>query len=273
MLSRMATLLNSYLMYKALISGALIGIANLIPGISGATIAVMTNQYKRIMNECDQIISGQFKAIDYRYLCAIIGSAVMGIVLFSRPLHYVMLHYEEVALWAISGLVLGSIKAVKIAHPPIPFKVQLKHPLFGIGVGSLIALIIMDANGYNMSGQASHAALFVSGMLAMIAMLIPGISGSMLLIILGTYTTVLGGIKIMSISILLPFIVGVIVGGIGAVKGVQWALRNNSVECQALASGLLMGSVIFMINKAGGLWGSSWAGVGLFLQWQYGLGW
>ena len=131
----------------------------------------------------------------------------------------------------------------------------------------------MDANGYNMSGQASHAALFVSGMLAMIAMLIPGISGSMLLIILGTYTTVLGGIKIMSISILLPFIVGVIVGGIGAVKGVQWALRNNPVECQALASGLLMGSVIFMINKAGGLWGSSWAGVGLFLQWEYGLGW
>ena len=47
----------------------------------------------------------------------------------------------------------------------------------------------------------------------------------MLLIILGTYTTVLGGIKIMSISILLPFIVGVIVGGIGAVKGVQGAKK------------------------------------------------
>ena len=103
-------IIEFYLMYKALISGALIGIANLIPGISGATIAVMTNQYKRIMNECDQIISGQFKAIDYRYLCAIIGSAVMGIVLFSRPLHYVMLHYEEVALWAISGLVWVQLK-------------------------------------------------------------------------------------------------------------------------------------------------------------------
>ena len=69
-------------MFKILMSGMLIGIANIIPGISGATLAVITNQYQRIMDNCGKITELHFKAIEWLYLLGIGMAAIIGIYLF-----------------------------------------------------------------------------------------------------------------------------------------------------------------------------------------------
>ena len=95
------------LMYKVAACGMLIGIANLIPGVSGATMAVITNQYKKIIDECDKIMMGQFATVSFGYLLGIGLGALIGIVALSNPLHYIMIHHEALALYAIAGGYLG----------------------------------------------------------------------------------------------------------------------------------------------------------------------
>jgi putative membrane protein len=249
-------------MFKPLLAGICIGLANLVPGISGASVAVITNQYARIMSQCDAILNRQFKSLDVGYLIGIIGGAVLGLLIFSNPLYFIMIHYEAVALMAIGGLVFGSIKAVKIAAQPKPLVSQLMHPLFIAGVAVLIACITLNGNhGAVVSTEVPVLVLFFSGLVAMVAMLIPGISGSLFLVVMGVYTPILNGIKTMSLSIFLPFALGAAVGGIGTVKLVQWALKNKPHDCQGLVSGLLVGSVVFMIVSAGNI---GWLGFGIF---------
>ncbi len=249
-------------MFKPLLAGICIGLANLVPGISGASVAVITNQYARIMSQCDAILNRQFKSLDLYYLFVVAGAAILGIFIFSKPIHYTMVYYENLALMAIGGLVFGSIKAVKIAAHPQPLVSQLMHPLFIAGVAVLIACITLNGNhGAAVSTEVPVYVLFFSGVVAMVAMLIPGISGSLFLVVMGVYTPILNGIKIMSLSILVPFGLGAAVGGIGTVKLVQWALKNKPHDCQALVSGLLVGSVVFMIVSSGNI---GWLGIGVF---------
>ena len=75
-------------MFKVILSGILIGIANIIPGVSGATLAVLTNQYNKIMTVCSNCISFKIKQVDWLYLFVIIGAAIGGIYLFSWPLDH-----------------------------------------------------------------------------------------------------------------------------------------------------------------------------------------
>ena len=248
-------------MFKPLLAGICIGLANLVPGISGASVAVITNQYARIMSQCDAVLNRQFNSLDIGYLIRVIGAAVVGFLIFANPLYFIMIHYEAVALMAIGGLVFGSINSVKIAPNPKPLVIQIVHPLFVAGVAVLIACITLNGNHGAVSSEVPVVVLFFSGLVAMVAMLIPGISGSLFLVVMGVYTPILNGIKTMSLSILLPFALGAAVGGIGTVKLVQWALKNKPHDCQALVSGLLVGSVVFMIVSSGNI---GWLGIGVF---------
>lgn len=234
-------------MYKVAACGMLIGIANLIPGVSGATMAVITNQYKKIIDECDKIMMGQFATVSFGYLLGIGLGALIGIVALSNPLHYIMIHHEALALYAIAGGVLGSLKAVKMLPTPQPLVRQCMHPLFFLGLCGLMVLIGLDAMQIMVIKKISMTHFFLSGSLAVIAMLVPGISGAMLLVVFGTYTPLLAAIKTLDLVALASFFCGAVLGGIASIKGIQWGLKKKPNQSQSLVMGLYVGSIAFIL--------------------------
>ncbi len=233
-------------MFKVIISGILIGIANIIPGVSGATLAVLTNQYNRIMAVIDTGISFKFRSLDWGYLFLIVGSAVAGIYLFSWPLDHALDHYEGYTISVIIGLILGSLNGVNLSDTKRSEKSRYLSPYFFIGLVGITALIFVQPDTQTI-GTISYSKYLLSGIVAMIAMIIPGVSGSMILLLMGTYASIIRLIKEQAIIELIPFIGGVFLGGIMGVKIIKWLISRYNHQFESFILGAVIGSVIFIM--------------------------
>ncbi len=234
-------------MFKIGFSGVLIGVANLIPGVSGATLAVLTNQYERIISQLSKLAKCQFKDLNIQYLSIIAIGAATGIFGLSFPLHYAFVHFEAEAYAVIFGLVYGSISGIQIASSKQSFIKRYGNIYFGIGCIIMLALIALDISSVQMMSINSYVLLFLAGIIAMAAMIIPGISGSMVLVIMGAYDLVLIAVKTLDIVALVPCIIGAIIGGLSFLKGIQHCLNHWSGQFESLILGLVVGSMLFLM--------------------------
>ena len=116
------------------------------------------------------------------------------------------------------------------------------------GWGGLVIAIgwLPELGGGDGNRVILHA---VSGAVAMIAMLIPGVSGSMILVLLGTYTDVVQLIKNMDVIAMLPFALGALTGGAVTVKGIQWMIQNFTSPFESFILGAVVGSVFLLQIK------------------------
>ena len=233
-------------MFKIIISGILIGIANIIPGVSGATLAVLTNQYERIMGICNNGVSLKFKDVDWVYLLTIGLAAGMGIYLFSWPLDYGLTHYNAYTMILIIGLILGSLNGVRMSKQNRPLKARFLNPFFTIGCILISGLIFIEP-AVSETTTVSVLAMIASGVVAMIAMIIPGVSGSLMLILLGTYASIIRLIKQVAVFELVPFVGGVFIGGIVGIKLVKWLIERYSNAFESFILGAVVGSTIYMM--------------------------
>ena len=234
-------------MFKIVVSGMLIGIANIIPGVSGATLAVITNQYQRIMTNAAELTSLKLKRVEWGYLVSIAIAAVTGIYLLSWPLDVGLTQFSALTLTLITGLVIGSLGGVKLTESQRSIKSRYLNGWCLVGVIIVIAIGWLPAVG---DGDGNRVLLHaVSGAVAMVAMLIPGVSGSMILVLLGTYTEVVQLIKSMDVIAMLPFAFGALVGGAVTVKGIQWMIQNVASAFESFILGAVVGSVFFIANQ------------------------
>ncbi|MEK9727595.1 MAG: DUF368 domain-containing protein [Candidatus Margulisiibacteriota bacterium] len=245
-------------MFKIIISGVLIGIANIIPGVSGATLAVLTNQYERIMAVCNSGVSLKFKDVDWVYLLTIGLAAGMGIYLFSWPLDYGLTYYNAYTMVMIIGLILGSLNGVRMSNQSRSNASRFLNPFFGLGCLVVASLIFIDP-AVKETTTVSVAALIISGVVAMIAMIIPGVSGSLMLILLGTYASIIRLIKQVDLFELVPFVGGVFIGGIIGIKLVKWIIEYYTSAFESFILGAVVGSTIYMIVNVNILDANIWA--------------
>ena len=225
----------------------LIGIANIIPGVSGATLAVITNQYQRIMTNAADLTSLKLKRVEWAYLACIAIAAVAGIYLLSWPLDVGLTQFNALTLTLITGLVIGSLGGVKLTENQRPIKSRYLNGWCLAGAVLVIAIgWLPELGGGDGNRVILHA---VSGAVAMIAMLIPGVSGSMILVLLGTYADVVQLIKNMDVIAMLPFALGALTGGAVTVKGIQWMIQNFTSPFESFILGAVVGSVFFIANQ------------------------
>ena len=234
-------------MFKLVVSGMLIGIANIIPGVSGATLAVITNQYQRIMTNAADLTSLKLKCVEWGYLACIAIAAVAGIYLLSWPLDVGLTQFNALTLTLITGLVIGSLGGVKLTENQRSIKSRYLNGWCLAGAVLVIAIgWLPELGGGDGNRVILHA---VSGAVAMIAMLIPGVSGSMILVLLGTYADVVQLIKSMDVIAMLPFALGALTGGAVTVKGIQWMIQNFTSPFESFILGAVVGSVFFIANQ------------------------
>ncbi|WGK69308.1 DUF368 domain-containing protein [Candidatus Haliotispira prima] len=231
------------------IKGVAIGAANVVPGLSGGTIALLCGVFERLIQSIKSIdlqavrllLRGRFREfalrIDFIFLLAIFSGLIVGNILLARLLEFLLDHYR-VYTWAFFfGLVLTSVYFVakRISRRTFPELVAL---LLGgaIAIG-VSALPIADAN------SAVWYLLFC-GVIAICSMMLPGLSGSYVLILLGNYRLImLEGVGGLRFDILAPFLIGTVLGLLAFSRVLDCLLKKYHSLTIALLCGFIFGSL------------------------------
>ncbi len=231
------------------LKGIAIGVANAIPGVSGGTIAVILRVYDILIES----LSLHWKAI-VRNLPLLIPlglGLVFGIFGFSKLLDEVLFaNYSQVTYFGFIGLILGSIPLM-LTISNIQRKDYLPSILpFLIGFILLIAISFwIPSTSHTVSTDLTlelFLILLASCAIAAIAMIIPGISGSFVLLALGQYETVIQAVSTMNIMVLIPAALGIVVGLLFGARMIHYFLTHFRTPTYAVILGLLMASIVVL---------------------------
>ncbi|NOY38172.1 MAG: DUF368 domain-containing protein [Chlorobi bacterium] len=231
------------------LKGLGIGAANVIPGVSGGTIALITGIFERLVKALKSfdlkavrlLFSGRFKDfaahIDLVFLVAVFAGVGVSILSLARLLEYLFKFYP-VYTWAFFfGLILASVYFVGRTIE----KINLPVVLSGL-VGVIIAVGISYLSPAN--ANDSPAYLFLSGIVAVCSMILPGLSGSFVLILMGNYELIfIHAVNRMDIGVLLPVVLGAVVGLLAFSHFLSWLLNKFRNQTIALLTGFIFGSL------------------------------
>ena len=231
------------------LKGAAMGAANVIPGVSGGTIALITEIFERLINAIKSfdlkalrlLTNGKFRDFarhtDLYFLLAIAAGVVIAIVSLARLFDYLFREYP-VYIWAFFfGLVLASVYFVGRRISKVSLSVIIT---FVIGTGIAILISFLSKGQEN----ESFFYLMLCGVAAICSMILPGLSGSFILFIMGNYRLVaIDAINERDFGILLPVIIGAAVGLVAFAHILSWVFKRFRDETISILTGFILGSV------------------------------
>ncbi len=239
-----------------LIKGLAIGVAFIIPGVSGGTMAVLLNLYDKIINSINNLTKKFLES--FKTLLPIALGAVLAILICWYPFKLAFEHIMIVMVTLFAGFILGGmpgifdeIKGVKIK--PIHIFVMVISIIFAVGLGALSVLFELNIQSlYDSRPWWLYILVLLAGIVSSFALVMPGISGSMILIVLGFYTPTLNLIDNFlawtnvwaSISILATLAVGVVIGVLLASKVIAYLLSHFHTGTFYAIIGIIIGSII-----------------------------
>lgn len=231
--------------WRNLYRGFFIGISDLIPGVSGGTIAFIMGIYDELL----AAISGFFSRDWKKHIGFLLPLAIgMGatLLLFSKLIEYLLKNYPEPMQFFFLGLIIGVLPFIaKQAGVRRNFKIW--HFLLILIVGAALAsaafVTPLDNTPIKTLTASNAMGLFLAGWAGSMAMLLPGISGSFILLLLGVYSTAIGALSNLNIPIILVIGAGVIVGFIVSSKAISYLLNRFTYLTFAVIIGLIIGSV------------------------------
>ena len=226
-----------------------IGSANVIPGVSGGTIALITGIFERLINalkSCNLtaiklFFTGKFKEfaqhIDLWFLASVGSGVVVAILSIARLFEFLFAEYP-IYLWSFFfGMILVSIYYVGITIEKFNWKV-----LVSFVIGTAIALLI--AFGTPAKENSNFIYLMICGAVATCSMILPGLSGSFVLVLMGNYQLIMiDAVNDLNLKILLPVVVGGVVGLLAFSHLLSWIFKNYRDITIAVLTGFILGSM------------------------------
>lgn len=244
------------LVLRSALGGLLMGLANLVPGISGGTMLLAAGVYPTFIASIAELTTLRIRLRAVIALGSIAGAAGASILLLAGTMRSLVVDERWVMYSLFIGLTLGGVPLVwRLARPAS----------IGLITGTVLAFSAMVAMALGTEAQRSGAAdpllLGLSGLAGASAMILPGVSGGYLLLLLGQYEPILGAIDGLkeglmsaggpsgdllgpSLLTLLPVGVGVLLGIVGVSNAVRWLLDRFEKPTLGVLLGLLLGSVV-----------------------------
>lgn len=239
------------------IKGLLVGAANVIPGVSGGTIAFLTGIYQELVDSLKSIDGPAMKylftfkwksfgkKVNFGFLLAVCAGLVVSIFSLARLMTYLM-KYQPIAIWSFFfGLVIASAVYVlrEIKHWGWTEIIAL---LIGGGIGAAICLL---TPGKTPDGLWF---VFIAGAIAVTAMILPGISGSFIMLLMGKYDTIMKALGDMSVGqatgyqiwFIVVFFLGCVIGLLAFSHLLSWLLKKFYDATICLLSGFMLGSLL-----------------------------
>ncbi|MYL35019.1 DUF368 domain-containing protein [Pontibacillus yanchengensis] len=232
--------------WRNLYRGLLMGTSDLVPGISGGTIAVVLGIYSRLIKAVDGVFSREWKKHVGFFVPLIVGIGV-AILTLSKLIHWLLDVHQQPTLYFFLGLIIGVIPFLfKQAEYKQHFR--KKHYGFMIMSAILISLLMFVNKGTPEPWGASlttgqFVLLFFSGWLASMAMILPGISGSFMLLLAGVYPTVIQALSEFQLVRIVIIGLGVLVGLMISSKIINHLFTHYPSYTYAIVIGLVIGSV------------------------------
>ncbi|MDG1477386.1 MAG: DUF368 domain-containing protein [Vicingaceae bacterium] len=238
--------LKDYLILS--LKGIAMGAADVVPGVSGGTIAFITGIYEELLNTINAVnldalkklktegLKGFWQHINGNFIIALFLGIGISIASLAKLITYLMAN-QAVLLWSFFfGLIIASIYLVgkKIAKWNFSKIVGL---LIGTSVAFYITLLPP------MENPDALWYVFLSGAIAICAMILPGISGSFILLLLGSYQLILTSIKDLKLTIIAVFGAGCIVGFLSFSRLLSWMFKKYHDLTIAILTGFLVGSL------------------------------
>lgn len=255
-----------------IIKGTLIGIANIIPGVSGGTMAVSLGIYDKLIASVSGLLHDWKKSL--RTLLPIILGCGIGIAGFTYAVEYLLSRHTFVTSMAFVGLILGGIPVLVSS-----LKKELEKTSSKVGISGILAFVLlfsvavflpmMNADDEVLKTfsvtPAAMASLFFVGVIASATMVVPGVSGSLVMMILGYYYGIINTIKSFldslkafdmaglthGFALLMPFGIGVLLGIFLIAKLITFLFERFGVQTYCAILGLIIASPFAIFYNTG----------------------
>ncbi|WP_273853753.1 DUF368 domain-containing protein [Guptibacillus spartinae] len=235
--------------WRNIYRGLLMGVSDLIPGVSGGTIAMVLGIYRRLISGINGLMSKHWKKEIGFFLPLLIGIG-LALLLVSQLMEMLLEHFPQPTFFFFIGLIIGVV-------PFLLRKVDYKKTFEPVHYGLLLVAGLLIASTLFLKGDGGgevmksldlvdYIILFFSGWLASTAMILPGVSGSFVLLLLGSYQTVIHGLSSFQIPLLLTVGAGIIIGLSLTGKVIAHLLSKYTVSTYAVMIGLVIGSVVVL---------------------------
>ena len=240
------------------VRGFLMGAADVVPGVSGGTIALVLGIYERLIDSIrsgssalGKMVRGDLagarhwaKRVDWWFLVPLVTGILLAVLTLAKLISNLLQDHPEEMAGLFSGLIAGS---VVIAWRLVKrWDARTVGILVAVAVIMFVLLGLREGTSEETVGQLTNPALwafFLSGAVAICAMILPGISGSFLLVILGMYGPVIAAVNDRSLVTLIVFAAGMVLGLALFSQVLSWSLEHHHDTIVAALIGLMAGSM------------------------------
>ncbi len=228
--------------------GIAMGAADVVPGVSGGTIAFISGIYERLLGALKSLtplalvvlyrkgFREFWKAIDGRFLVTLFGGILFSIFTLANVINYSLENYPILVWSFFFGLVLASI--VYLIQQTSQWRIQ---EIIAISIGTAIAIAISSLRPAQL--PAEWWMMTLAGAIAICAMILPGISGSFILLLMGMYQVFIEALQNIDLLLLASFGCGCVIGLLGFSHLLSWLLKKYESVIYALLIGFLVGSL------------------------------
>jgi len=235
---------NAFLLYA---KGVAMGAADVVPGVSGGTVAFITGIYDELLSSIGAVpnaiavllkgrIAEAWRIANATFLLTLFAGILTSVFSLAKLITY-LLEAHPIPVWSFFfGLILVSVHLVskEIKHRSLS---RLAALCLGVGFAYWITVAAP------MQWSTSSTSLFFAGAIAICAMILPGISGSFVLVLLGLYPVILGAVKALDLGVMVIFAAGCLVGLLSFARLLSWVLHRWSDLTLAFLTGLMLGSL------------------------------
>ena len=228
-----------------LIKGMIIALGFILPGVSGGVLAAILGIYERMLHFLAHIRQ-DFKKNFLFFLPVGIGG-ILGLVLLSRPLEWVLAHYQIIVLWGFAGAILGTLPS--LFKESTRQKARDKSDTFTLILTFVLStLILYMLPAIAGTVPANFFGFFLAGILIALGVLVPGLSPSNLLLILGLFSPMLEGFKNRDIfGVFLPIAIGGLFALVSFSKLMEKLLINFHSKVYNFIIGLVLSSTLLIV--------------------------
>ncbi len=239
------------------IKGFFMGIANIIPGVSGGTLAITMGIYEELIEAISHFFT-RLKS-NLNFLMPIIIGALVSIVIGSKIIGYSLDEFPLPTILFFTGLILGGLPML---YKKIKGSFKISNVVIFISTFAIIIGLMFLKSGSYVSFENMHLLdyimLFIVGVVAAATMIIPGISGSFMLMVMGYYKPILNTINDLTsfnnigsnLAILIPFGIGVLVGIVLIAKLIEFLFKKFEVPTYFGIIGFVLASIIGIFVSA-----------------------
>ena len=233
------------------IKGMVIGVANIIPGVSGGTLAVVLGIYDKLIEAISNILNKTEKRKAYFiFLATIFVGAGSAIVLLANVMDFLLTNYYDLTLFAFMGLIFGGIPAIWREHTDMEVRVP-RLAAFLMGMLLVIIPAFLGASETPMVGHGEvpvlglyeYSLLVLAGFFAGGGMIIPGISGSFILVLMGQYAIIISAVKGFAAVPLIAVAAGAAAGILVFSKIIEACLKKAPAGTYYFILGLIIASL------------------------------